>query len=68
VDANHDGVSQPEELLTLSQAGIDRIDLTSHAVRRRDGHGNIFRYRASVRFANGKRGTMWDVYLKVVLQ
>ncbi|HSS51136.1 MAG TPA: hypothetical protein VLX28_19515, partial [Thermoanaerobaculia bacterium] len=34
VDRNHDGISQPEELLTLTQASIERIDLVYRRSRR----------------------------------
>ena len=63
VDANHDGVSQPGELLTLAQTGIASIELTYQPARRRDAFGNYFRYRAVVHLADGRRRTVWDVFL-----
>ena len=63
VDANHDGVSQPGELLTLTQAGIAAIDLTAQPVGRRDRYGNVFRARAVVHLTNGHQTTVWDVFL-----
>ncbi len=63
VDANHDGVSQPGELLTLAQAGIASIELSYQPVRRRDRFGNYFRYRAIVHLRSGGQTTAWDVFL-----
>jgi len=44
VDRNHDGVSQPTELRTLGSLGIDGIRLDYFEARRRDRHGNEFRW------------------------
>ena len=63
VDADHDGVSQPAELVTLPQAGIASIDLTAQPVGRRDRFGNYFRARAVVHFTDGLQTTVWDVFL-----
>ncbi len=62
-DRNRDGVSQPDELTTLAAAGVQAIDLSYQAVARRDGFGNYFRYRATVRLTNGRRVPIWDVFL-----
>ncbi len=62
-DRNRDGVSQPEELTTLAAASVRAIDLSYQAVARRDGFGNYFRYRATVRLTNGRRVPIWDVFL-----
>jgi RHS repeat-associated protein len=62
-DRNHDGVSQPDELMTLPAAGIQAIDLTYHTVARRDGFGNYVRYRAIVRLTGGRQVPIWDVFL-----
>jgi YD repeat-containing protein len=63
VDANHDGASQPGELITLAEAGIASIELTAQPVGRRDAFGNYFKYRAAVHLADGGRRTAWDVFL-----
>jgi hypothetical protein len=61
-DANHDGVSQPGELSTLSANGVDWLDVTPRKSGRRDRYGNFFRYRAKA----GGSGGRWtyDVFLK----
>ena len=48
VDANHDGVTQPDELFTLPSKGITSISLTYRPSMRRDQYGNLFRYRSRV--------------------
>jgi hypothetical protein len=44
IDRSHDGVSQPEELQTLQQAGILRIGLGYRRSNRTDRHGNELRF------------------------
>jgi hypothetical protein len=44
VDRNHDGISQPDELLTLPQAGVFAIGLDYKENERTDQFGNVFRY------------------------
>ena len=48
IDRNHDGISQPDELLTLRQAGIFTISLDYQLIIQTDQYGNIFRYRSSI--------------------
>lgn len=69
-DLNHDGISQPEELQTLNQAGIRRIGLNYRESRRRDRYGNEFRFLGTA-WREGRHGVAhpiltWDVFFLVV--
>jgi hypothetical protein len=48
IDANHDGICQPEELHRLPELGVYSLALDYVESRRRDGFGNQFRYKARV--------------------
>jgi hypothetical protein len=64
IDANHDGISQPDELKTLQEVGIFRIDLKYHGTPFVDQYGNRFRYRGMVWDGENKgRDATWDVFL-----
>jgi hypothetical protein len=68
IDANHDRVSQPEELFTLPQLGVFSLNLNYRASHRTDEFGNVFRFRAKVnakdRNDQSNVGTWaWDVFL-----
>jgi hypothetical protein len=64
-DANHNGTSEEGELHTLPSLGLAGIDLGYKEARRRDRHGNLFRYRAKVYDARGSSlgRWAWDVFL-----
>lgn len=47
-DGNRDGISQAEELTSLSSMGIAALEYEPHESRRRDRHGNEFRFFARV--------------------
>lgn len=66
-DTNHNGVSEANELHTLESLGVMRLDLDFRESRRRDRHGNEFRYRARIRDVRGAHigQWAWDVFLRV---
>jgi hypothetical protein len=69
IDKNHNGVSEPDELFTLPQLGVETISLKYQTVVRVDKYGNLFRYKAMVNPGDhdsddpdiGQWG--WDVFL-----
>lgn len=64
-DENHNGISEPDELKTLSESDIAVLHFNYKTSKRVDEHGNAFLYRAKVRDANGAKvgRWAWDVFL-----
>jgi hypothetical protein len=69
VDTNHDGVSQPGELHTLDELGIDSISLKYTNSPYIDPDGNAFRYKGSIILdgtnTKDRKVTIYDVVLQV---
>ncbi|MDQ1592286.1 MAG: hypothetical protein QOG71_2913 [Pyrinomonadaceae bacterium] len=64
-DANHNGVSEADELHALPSRGVAAVNLSYKESKRTDEHGNSFRYRAKVNDAKGMKVNRWawDVFL-----
>jgi hypothetical protein len=64
VDKNHDGISQPDELFTLKQAGIQAISLSYSPARWTDAYGNVFVNRSQMRTNTSPAQWIYDVDLQ----
>ncbi len=66
-DTNHNRTSEANELKTLTEIGLQKIELDYKESRRTDEHGNKFKYRAKVKDAQDAQlgRWAWDVYLAV---
>ena len=64
-DANHNGISEANELQGLAALGLAQMDLDYRESRRVDQYGNQFKYRAKVRDRQGAQlgRWAWDVFL-----
>ena len=63
-DRNHNGVSEPDELQSVAGAGLVGIETVyKEKSRKRDQHGNEFRQKGTVHWADGA-APCYDVWLR----
>jgi len=65
VDKNHNGISEPGELLSLKQVGVTGISLSYALSKWTDAFGNVFRYRSQMRTTSSPDQSVYDVLLQV---
>jgi hypothetical protein len=64
IDRNHNGISEPNELIPLSEAGIFSISLNYTLSAKTDRYGNEFRYVANIQDQYGHQDPLcYDVLL-----
>lgn len=66
-DANHNGISESNEMHELPELGLAELELNYKESKRTDEFGNQFKYRAKVKDVHGAQvgRWAWDVFLKV---
>ncbi len=63
-DRNHNGLSEPDELQTVGAAGVASIGTEYKEKKRVDRHGNEFRQKGRIIWADGVEDAVFDVWLK----
>jgi hypothetical protein len=66
-DANHNGISEPNELKPLLALDVTAIELNFRESKRTDEFGNRFQYRSKIWDARNARAGRWawDVFLVI---
>ena len=64
-DRNQDGISQANELRTLTELGIQSLDISYKDIDKNLGNGNILAQQGSYTKTNGTKAQMGDLLLEV---
>ena len=62
-DANHNGISEPDELTSAVAAGVVSLSTEYKEKRRVDRFGNEFRQKGTITWADGSE-PIYDVWLQ----
>lgn len=71
IDANHDGIAQPEEMHSLPELGVFSISLHYTESRREDQYGNLFRYKSRINLIDDQEDdsragpVTYDVFFRI---
>jgi len=70
-DLNHNGISEPNEILPIAGSGVISIDLHDHWSGRRDASSNLFKYESLVSITNGpgqaiRKHPVYDIFFAYV--
>lgn len=63
VDADHDGISDPDEMFWLADVGLEWISLDYKKTGRTDKFGNEFRFMGESGWADRNTRKVWNVFL-----
>lgn len=61
-DKNHNGISEQDEVVSLTAAGVSSINLKHNSVGKKDKFGNEFRFRSKVQLLDGSSVFSYDVF------
>lgn len=69
-DLNHNGISEPNEIVPIAGSGVTSIDLHDHWSGRRDTSGNLFKYESLVSITDSSghtvRKPVYDIFFAPV--
>ena len=63
-DVNHNGISEPDELTSAADAGLVAISTDYREKKRVDRHGNEFRQKGRLTWADGAVEPVFDIWLQ----